>query len=78
MGLELVTFYLKILVYFELFQIKNPLRINDLSRFDIFCGSFCDPAGARTQDPMLKRHMLYQLSYGIIFEFEGAKLGLFF
>ena len=37
----------------------------------------CDPAGARTQDPMLKRHMLYLLSYGIISEFEGAKL-LFF
>ena len=24
-----------------------------------------DPAGARTQDPLLKREMLYQLSYGI-------------
>ena len=36
-----------------------------------------DPAGARTQDPMLKRHMLYQLSYGIFFDFEGAKLLLF-
>jgi hypothetical protein len=24
-----------------------------------------DPAGARTQDPLLKREMLYQLSYGV-------------
>ena len=23
----------------------------------------CDPAGARTQDPILKRDVLYQLSY---------------
>ena len=27
---------------------------------------FCDPAGARTQDPIIKSDMLYQLSYGII------------
>ena len=26
----------------------------------------CDPAGARTQDPRLKRALLYQLSYGIV------------
>ena len=26
----------------------------------------CDLAGARTQDPLLKREMLYQLSYQII------------
>ncbi len=26
---------------------------------------FCDLAGARTQDPLLKREMLYQLSYQI-------------
>ena len=27
---------------------------------------FCDPAGARTQDPNIKSVVLYQLSYGII------------
>jgi hypothetical protein len=27
---------------------------------------FCDRAGARTQDPLLKREMLYQLSYQVI------------
>ncbi len=27
--------------------------------------AFCDPAGARTQDPYIKSVMLYQLSYGI-------------
>ncbi len=26
----------------------------------------CDPAGARTQDPILKRDVLYLLSYGIV------------
>ena len=25
--------------------------------------SFCEPAGARTQDPILKRDVLYLLSY---------------
>lgn len=27
---------------------------------------FFDPAGARTQDPLLKRQLLYQLSYRVI------------
>ncbi len=31
----------------------------------LFC-SYCDPAGARTQDPNIKSVMLYQLSYGIL------------
>ena len=26
----------------------------------------CDPGGARTLDPMIKSHLLYQLSYGVI------------
>lgn len=29
-----------------------------------FC---CDPGEARTLDPMIKSHLLYQLSYGVIF-----------
>ena len=29
------------------------------------CLTFCDLAGARTQDPLLKREMLYQLSYQV-------------
>jgi hypothetical protein len=28
--------------------------------------TFCDRAGARTQDPLLKREMLYQLSYQVL------------
>ena len=31
----------------------------------IFALTFCDPAGTRTQDPMIKSQLLYQLSYGI-------------
>ena len=27
----------------------------------------CDPGGARTHDPMIKSHLLYQLSHGVIF-----------
>ena len=27
---------------------------------------FRDPAGVRTQDPLIKSEMLYQLSYGIL------------
>lgn len=27
--------------------------------------SFCDPGEARTLDPMIKSHLLYQLSYGV-------------
>ena len=26
---------------------------------------FCDPGEARTLDPMIKSHLLYQLSYGV-------------
>jgi hypothetical protein len=33
MGLELVPFRMKYLVYFEMVQIKNPLKINVLSGF---------------------------------------------
>ena len=27
---------------------------------------FCDPAGARTLDPLIKSQLLYQLSYGVL------------
>lgn len=26
----------------------------------------CDPGEARTLDPMIKSHLLYQLSYGVV------------
>lgn len=31
-------------------------------------GAFCDPAGIRTQDPLIKSQVLCQLSYGIAFQ----------
>lgn len=40
-----------------------------LSKKKGFCGG--DLAGARTQDPLLKREMLYQLSYQVIAFFVG-------
>ena len=36
-----------------------------------------DPGGARTLDPMIKSHLLYQLSYGVIPLGTGAKVMLF-
>lgn len=39
---------------------------------------FRDPGGARTLDPMIKSHLLYQLSYGVDFlNGTGAKVTLF-
>ena len=40
----------------------------------------CDPGEARTLDPMIKSHLLYQLSYGVMrwFCFANAKIYLFF
>lgn len=35
---------------------------------------FSDLTGARTQDPLLKREMLYQLSYQILKNFESANI----
>lgn len=37
---------------------------------------YCDLAGARTQDPLLKREMLYQLSYQI-YPVCGCKYNVF-
>jgi hypothetical protein len=34
---------------------------------------FCDFGGDRTHDPMIKSHLLYQLSYEIIFYLTGCK-----
>ena len=43
-----------------------------------FCKRFCDPGGTRTLDPMIKSHLLYQLSYGVDFlDGTGAKVTLF-
>ncbi len=39
---------------------KKPLYHNDDKGF-----GFCDLAGARTQDHLLKREVLYQLSYQV-------------
>jgi hypothetical protein len=42
---------------------KKPLAICDYKWFSEYLS---DPAGIRTQDPILKRDVLYLLSYGII------------
>jgi hypothetical protein len=43
----------------------------------VLLGNFCDPVGTRTQDPIIKSDVLYQLSYEIIPLFKterGAKI----
>lgn len=50
---------------------KKPLWISKAALFYVLRFTFyvlrlfCDPAGTRTQDPSLKRAMLYQLSYRV-------------
>ncbi len=39
----------------------RPLKAKESSGFEMFG----EPAGIRTQDPMIKSHVLYQLSYGL-------------
>ncbi len=34
----------------------------------------CDPGGARTLDPMIKSHLLYQLSYRVGIFFVGYSI----
>jgi hypothetical protein len=43
-----------------------------------FRRTFSDLAGIRTQDPILKRDVLYLLSYQISIFFEGAKIEALF
>ena len=53
---------------------KSP---NDCFHSGIF--DFCDPAGARTQDPNIKSVVLYLLSYRVILRFFcGCKSTVFF
>lgn len=41
---------------------------------DVACNVFvfCDPTGARTQDPIIKSDVLYRLSYRVKFNFLNA------
>ena len=43
-------------------ETRIKFKIKRRSHYD-FSSLFGDPAGARTQDPILKRDVLYQLSY---------------
>ena len=37
--------------------------------------TLCDPGEARTHDPVIKSHLLYQLSYRVIFNLPLLRLG---
>ena len=54
---------------------SHPLqRIQKKPHFSVKLS--CDPAGIRTQDPRLKRALLYQLSYGIsLYPFPDSQRG---
>ena len=63
----------KLLQYLDIVGVVHLLSIS--------VQRFCDPAGARTQDPNIKSVVLYQLSYGIsvcqseiTFRFGGANV----
>lgn len=48
------------------------------SDFPLLVVFISDPGEARTLDPMIKSHLLYQLSYGVDFlDGTGAKVTLF-
>ena len=38
------------------------------------CSTFCDPTGARTQDPIIKSDVLYRLSYRVFKCIEEKKM----
>ncbi len=46
------------------FQTSSPRHTKKSNAFQ-HCSSLCDPGEARTLDPMIKSHLLYQLSYGV-------------
>ena len=56
-------------------RIFSPMHWPTLPPFHIKL-IFCDCAGARTQDPRLKRAVLYQLSYAVIIMFYADELHL--
>ena len=39
----------------------------------MYPATFCDPGEIRTLDPMIKSHLLYQLSYGVRCFLLGCK-----
>ena len=51
-----------------------PIPPSGQDKKNPFLNGFSDLAGARTQDPLLKREMLYQLSYQVGFKFEFANI----
>ena len=63
--------------YNDLRTTDRTTRLNKKKKMPVFTASsqiFCGPAGIRTLDPMIKSHLLYQLSYRTFFPFGGAKI----
>ncbi len=53
---------IRVLLFNEMWQgLKHPIREKSHSLREFLC----DLAGSRTQDPLLKREMLYLLSYQV-------------
>ena len=53
----------KMVQYYQVFLIRYTIKLKKYRQETILSS---DLAGARTQDPLLKREMLYQLSYQVI------------
>ena len=83
--------FANLIYFFELHHInrcKNKCLQHKKQKTQLLSSNWvflCDPGEARTLDPMIKSHLLYQLSYGVIilnlrhrYRFCVAKVLLFF
>jgi hypothetical protein len=46
-------------------EVRHSLWPAEIKKAATFQRLLCDPGEARTLDPMIKSHLLYQLSYGV-------------
>ena len=60
-------------------EVRHSLWQTEIKKAATFQRLLCDPGEARTLDPMIKSHLLYQLSYGVnVFVDFGCKGNAFF
>ena len=60
-------------------EVRHCLWPAEIKKAATFQRLLCDPGEARTLDPMIKSHLLYQLSYGVrLFSISVAKVRIIF
>ena len=55
----------EMLVEGNVLEVRHCLWPTEIKKAATFQRLLCDPGEARTLDPMIKSHLLYQLSYGV-------------